>query len=143
MYRSDYILRVIERFARALIGVRNRLLKQGDESAESLPSIHEIATDAGLDLTVARSLDPRSLLMWLAPTGEIDAGRLWLMAELLYLEALRGRAERTDSWRGDAERALAIESKLEENWGPGLGLATPAERIRELREMLAAAPSRS
>lgn len=137
MYRTDYILRLIERFGRALIALRNQLLGQEDESAERLPTTREIAADAGLDLTVARSLDIASLLMWLAPTGVIDAPRLWLMAELLYLEALQGRAAGTTQWRADAERALAIAARLEGAWRPAEGLASGAERVTELREMLA------
>ena len=136
MYRRDYILKLIERLARALIAVRDQLMGRGAEPAEALPTIREMAADAGLDLTVARSLDPASLLMWLAPTGEIDAPRLWLMAELLYLEALQGRSEEGVQWRADAERALAIVSRLESEWRPAEGLATPAERGTELRQML-------
>ena len=135
MYRRDYILKLIERLARTLIALRDQLKGRRAEPAEALPTIREIAADAGLDLTVARSLDPASLLMWLAPTAEIDAPRLWLMAELLYLEALRGRSEDVQ-WRADAERALAIASRLEPDWRPAEGLATPAERVTELRQML-------
>ena len=136
MLRRDYILKLIERFAQALIALRNQLMGKGAGPAEALPTIREIAADAGLDLTVARALDPASLLMWLAPTADIDAPRLWLMAELLYLEALRGRSEEGLQWRADAERALAIASRLEPGWRPAEGLATPAERVTELRQML-------
>ena len=135
MYRRDYLLKLIARFAQALVALRDHLRGRGAEPAEALPTIREIAADAGLDLTIARSLDPVSLLIWLAPTGEIDTPRLWLMAELLYLEALQGRSQGVQ-WRADAERALAIASRLEPDWRPAEGLATPAERAMELRQML-------
>jgi hypothetical protein len=136
MYRRDYILRLIERFAEALIAIRNRLLKREADSGEVLRVVREIAADAGLDLTVARSLDPATLLMWLAPTGEIDEPRLWLMAELLYLEGLQARNTGSPAWRADFERALAIYSRLRSGWRPSDGLATPHERSAELRRLL-------
>src|SRR5687768_4870850 len=118
MYRHDYILRIIERFGRALTALRDRILGRTSDSGANTAEIQEIAEAAGLDLGVARSLDPAMLLMWLAPSGEADPGRLWLMAELLYLEALQGQIEATSRWRGDLERALAILDRLPSNWRP-------------------------
>jgi len=135
MYRRDYILRLIKRLAEALIAIHNKILKRETEGGEVLVLIREIAADAGLDLTVARSLDPATLLMWLAPTGEIDEPRLYLMAELLYLEGLQARNTGGLTWRADFERALAIYSRLPSGWQPSEGLATPHERSTELRRL--------
>jgi hypothetical protein len=136
VYRRDYVIRLIERLANALIALRNRILKREGESGEVLRLIREIAAEAGLDLTVARSLDPATLLMWLAPTGEIDEPRLWLMAELLYLEGLEGRNSGREGWRADLERAHAIYSRLPSGWRPSEALASPHERATELRRLL-------
>jgi hypothetical protein len=136
VYRRDYVLRLIERLAETLIALRNRILKREVESGDVLTLIREIAADAGLDLTVARSLDPATLLMWLAPTGEVDEPRLWLMAELLYLEGLEGRNQGSDVWRADFERSLAIYSRLPSGWRPSDALASPHERSTELRRLL-------
>jgi hypothetical protein len=69
MYRHDYILRLIERFGRALTALRDRILGRTADAATASAEIHEIAQAAGLDLGVARSLDPAMLLIWLAPAA--------------------------------------------------------------------------
>ena len=139
MYRHDYILRIIERFGRALTALRDRILRRTAESAMTVAEIQEIAQAAGLDLRIARSLDPGMLLMWLLPSGEADPGRLWLMAELLYLEGLRARSEGEQTWRGDFERSLTILGSLAPDWRPADGLASAGERALEIQSSLASA----
>jgi hypothetical protein len=133
MYRHDYILRLIERFGRALTALRDRLLRRTAEADTAEHEIQEIAAAAGLDLGVARGLDPAMLLMWLAPGGTPDPGRLWLMAELLYLEGLRGMAAGAPVWRGDLERAVVILESLPPEWRPGEPFASAGERVSEIR----------
>ena len=137
MYRHDYILRIIERFGRALTALRDRILGRTTESATTVAEIQEIAQAAGLDLGIARSLDPATLLMWLAPSGEPDPGRVWLMAELLYLEGVLAKGDGAPMWRGDLERALAILDRLPPEWRPGDQFASAAERADEIRAHLA------
>ena len=139
MYRHDYILRLIERFGRALMTLRDRILKRAARSDTVTAEIHEIARAEGLDLAVARTLDPAMLLMWLAPSAGPDPGRLWLMAELLYLEGLQGKTEDAPSWRGDLERALAIFEILPPAWRPGESFDTASERTNEIAEHLSRA----
>jgi hypothetical protein len=138
MYRRDFILRLIERFGRALMALRNRILKREAEAAPLQAEIQGIAHEAGLDLDLARRLDPRTLVMWLAPTGEVDEAKFWLLGELLYLEGLgaqeRGEAE---GGRDDMARAHAVFSKLPAGWRPGADLASAGERCQELAERLA------
>ncbi len=138
VYRHDYILRLIERFGQALTALRDRLLRRTTEDVTARVEIGEIAREAGLDLGVARSLDPSMLLMWLAPSGEPDPARLWLMAELLYLEGLHPRASGESSRRADLERALAIFDRLPQDWRPTDGFATAGERVEEIRTRLSA-----
>ncbi len=84
MYRRDYILRLIERFGQMLIALRNRILRREADADQARAEIHEMARSSGLDLDVARQLDPQTLLLWLAPGDDVDEPKLWLMAELLY-----------------------------------------------------------
>jgi hypothetical protein len=138
MYRRDYILRLIEQFGRILRALRDRILRREIETADLRAELYEIARQAGLDLEVARSLDPRMLLMWVAPTDEVDPARLWLLAELLYLEGLHAAAGgRADGGRHDFERALALCEQVPHDWQPGPGFATAGERTREIRQRLA------
>jgi len=136
MYRDDYILRLIERFGAALSALRDRILRRTREETAVTPEIHEIARQAGLDLDVARGLDPELLLMWLAPTGEPDPARLWLMAELLYLGGLHSKGSGAVQWRGDLQRALAVLRRVPPEWRPGDAFATAGERAEEISALL-------
>lgn len=137
MYRRDYILRLIERFGRMLIALRNRLLRREVETADVIAELSEIAQQAGLDLALARQLDPATLVLWLAPTDDVDEPKLWLMAELLYLEGLAARsARRGEEARRDFLRALALCSRLPTGWRPADDLATAGERTAELQRLL-------
>lgn len=137
MYRTDFILRLIEQLARTLIAVRNRILRRELTSQEVRAELHQVARDAGLDLDVARQLDPAMLLGWLAPMGEIDEPKLWLMAELLYLDALEAR-EGGERGAGSAgmRRALMLFKQLPADWKPSDDLTTAGARVAELERML-------
>jgi hypothetical protein len=137
MYQRDYILRLIERFGKTLIALRNRILKREQEQSITLAEIHEIATQAGLDYDVARRLDPSTLLMWLSPGGQTDPPRMWLMAELLYLEGLQARTSDPAAGRPDFERAQAIVATLPADWRPSDDFCTAGERAAELQGLLA------
>ena len=137
MYRRDYIIRLIEQFARILIALRDQILRRELTVEDLRREIHEIAQQAGLDLTLARQLDPQMLLMWLAPTGEIDEPKFWLMAELLYLEGMDAReAARDDRGAADLARAHAIFALLPADWRPAEGLASAAERCAEIAQLI-------
>jgi hypothetical protein len=136
MYRRDYILRLIERFGRMLIALRNRILRREIEAADVLAELRDIAQQAGLDLELARRLDPAMLVLWLAPTDDVDEPKLWLMAELLYLEGLHARSQVGGDARGDFARALSIFERLPPEWRPSDDLAAAGERVAELRRLL-------
>lgn len=137
MYRRDYILRLIERFGRMLIALRNRIFNREITEEDLRGEIHEIAREAGLDLNLARQLDPQMLLMWLSPTGEVDEPKFWLMAELLYLEGMEAvKASVGDAGRADLARARAIYGRLPAGWRPSENLASAGERCKEISILL-------
>jgi hypothetical protein len=139
MYRRDYIIRLIERFGKTLLALRNRLLglqPAGRSHAEAIEEIGEIARQAGLDLDIARRLDPAMLLAWLAPTDDVDSGRLWLMGELLYLTGLELRAAGQPQWQAEVERAHALFARLEPDWRPADDHAPAGARATETRRVL-------
>jgi len=141
MYSRDYVLRLIERFGRMLIALRNRILRREITAEELRREIHDIAQQAGLDLDLARRLDPQMLLMWLSPTGEIDEPKFWLMAELLYLEGMDAReAGAGDAARADFARARAILARLPADWRPAGSLASAGERGDEIEQLLEPRP---
>lgn len=133
MYRRDYILRLIERFAGMLIALRNRLLRRELQAHEARAEIGEIARAAGLDLDVARQLDPATLVLWLAPGDDVDEAKLWLMAELLYLEGLHADAGGDAAAAGAAfTRAHAVFTRLPPSWRPHDELPSAGERAAEI-----------
>jgi hypothetical protein len=138
MYRHDYVMKLIERFGAALISLRNRLLRREKEEIGVRAEIHEIAREAGLDITVARSLEPDSLLLWLSPVGQPDPAKLWLMAELLYLEGLEAKVSGERPWQQDLQRALAILVTLPSAWRPGNAFTAAGERAAEISALLTA-----
>lgn len=136
MYRHDYIIRLIERFGAALRTLRDVILRRQQDEQAVHAEVAEIARQAGLDLEVARTLDPEMLLMWLAPGGEPDPGKLWLMAELLYLEGLQVRASGDTGWENDLTRAVGLLARLEPHWRPADGFTPAGERLSEIRSLL-------
>jgi hypothetical protein len=135
VYRRDYILRLIERFGRMLIAIRNRILRREIDTADVVAELRDIAQQAGLDLALARQLDPATLAFWLAPTDDVDEPKLWLMAELLYLEGLQARSAGGE-WRSDFARALTIFGRLPADWRPDDDLAPAGQRVVELQQLL-------
>jgi hypothetical protein len=137
MFRQDYILRLIEQFGRALAALLAKIIGRQLSPAEVHAQIAVVAAQSGLSLDVARGLDPAMLLMWLAPRGDIDPGKFWLMAELLYLEGVQAREEGDDvRARADLERARVLLLKLEPDWRPQADLASARERLAEVESAL-------
>jgi hypothetical protein len=136
VYRRDYILRLIERFGQALRALRDRILKREVDAATVVAEIHDVAQEAGIDLDLARRLDPVSLSLWVAPGDDVDQPRLWLIAELLYLTGLQASVADPSAARGDFQRALTLHSRLPPDWKPSDGFVTAGERIAELRTLL-------
>lgn len=137
MYRRDYILRLIAQLARALIGLRDRLLKRDLVAVDAREEIGRIAMDAGIDLDLARRLDAGMLVAWLAPTADVDEAKLWLTAELLYLEGLSARSAGAEAEACALFRKVqAVLERVPRDWRPSDDLPTAGERLEEARERL-------
>ena len=114
MVQKDYILRMIEQMAAIVAALRRAILK-GDLSSWEAES-RGLATAAGLDLSLARVLEPEALLSLLSPDGRADPTRVWLAAELLYLEALSYQTEGdTEKANGMFAKAWVLYSSIPEN----------------------------
>jgi hypothetical protein len=139
--RRDYILRMIEQMGAVFARLRQMILGGGSGVEEEL---RKASGMAGVDLGTARVLDGESLLALLAPAGQPDATRIWVIAELLYLDGLdefqKGRpGSALASW----QKALKLYTVLD----PRIigGIPEAAERIPELErrveELLSSPPS--
>lgn len=137
MFRQDYIMRLIEQFARVLATLLHRIRGRQVSAEVARTEIAAIARQCGLDLDVARGLDSTMLRMWLAPRGEIDPGRFWLMGELLLIEGIQSREEGASAAaRADLQRALTVFSEIDPAWRPQPDLPSAGERVSEIRQAL-------
>jgi hypothetical protein len=137
MVQKDYILRQIEVLGAALIGIRKMILGGKAETADVESRLQEVSQQGGMALDLARASSPDTLHMLIAPTGEIEPGSCWLLAETLYLDGLQAQLV------GDGDRAADSLGKarmlffLLKPMGAFLvGFPEASERIREIDEQV-------
>lgn len=102
MDRRDYILRMIEQMGAVFARLREIIMGGHAEVEDELKLA---AHRSGVDLAMARALDPESLLGLLSAEGQPDPTRTWLFAELLAIDGLAAET------RGRLDQALALFQK--------------------------------
>jgi hypothetical protein len=137
MAQRDYLLRQIEALGQLLIAIRKMILGGEADGAAVESRLREAAGKGGMDLELARAATPETLRMLIAPTGEIEPGRCWLLAETLYLDGIRARLG------GDAQqevdslgKARMLFSLLAPMGAFLVGFPEAEERIREIDSMM-------
>lgn len=139
MVQRDYILRIIEQFGMMLIALRNRILGGAVDEAEVEDELAGLAGRAGLDMELLRGFSEDSLYMFATGGGELEPGRCWLMAELLYLDGLHaGQTARPREAAASLTKARMLYTLLEPGGGMLVGFPEAAERIEEIDALLAA-----
>jgi hypothetical protein len=139
MQQRDYILRLIEQMGAALIALRNRILGREAEPVAIWEELSGVAERTGFDLELLRGFSAETLRMLVSPTGEVEPGRCWLMAELLYLDGLQAEAEgRTEDAVAGLEKAFTLFHLIAPAGGMLVGLPEAGERMEEIEERLAA-----
>jgi hypothetical protein len=138
IHSRDYVLRLIERLGQLLRQVPGQLRDPAAVPGDLDDDVNEIALQAGFDLGLAIRLSEESLLMLVAPFGEVDSSRCRLLAELLYINGLQA-ARRGESSLAFANHSRAIHlyrmiriGEAEETSLPGV-----TERIMTLEAILA------
>jgi len=136
--QRDYILRLIEQAAAILRHLLQRVRERSVDSAGLRQDLQRASHLGGLDLDLLRLADPQSLLLIVAPAGEIDPSRVWLAAEILYLDALALDAD------GEAEAAIdrfgkaaALYPLVQPGWGLPTGFPEAATRLQDVESRLA------
>lgn len=143
MDRRDYIIRMIEQLGQVLLAIRNRILRGEVDASEVRETLTDVARQGGLDLDLARAMSPETLMMMVAPGGEVDPGRCWVLAEIFYLEGLEAEtADRPAEARAAYERAGFLYGLLDPVTGNLVGVEEAPERIEEIERRLAALPPR-
>ncbi|GMR13726.1 MAG: hypothetical protein BMS9Abin29_1941 [Gemmatimonadota bacterium] len=141
MAQTDWILRLIEQLGAALIVLRSMILggKVGREEVQG--RLQKAVGSIGFDLDLAKAASPETVRMLVAPTGDVEPGRCWLVAEVLYLDGLQAQME--DRWedaRSSFERALPLYGLLEPHGLLVAGLPEAEERMAEIEGRLAGLP---
>jgi hypothetical protein len=77
--------------------------------------------------------------MLVAPTGEIEPGRCWLLAETLYLDGLHeAQLSQEEAARDSLAKARMLFSLLRPMGAFLVGFPEAAERIREIDDLVEA-----
>lgn len=135
--QRDYILRMIEQIGEVLIALRRRILGQASQPADVEERLNAFAQTAGLDLELARAASPETLHMLVAPSGEADPSRSWLLAEFLYLDGLQAEVERRlEDARASFEKARMLYGLIEPGGVFLTGWPEAEERAAEISEKL-------
>lgn len=141
MPQRDYILRLIEQMGAALVALRNKILGRKVDREKIYQEMTGLAGQTGFDLELLRGFTADTLHMLVAPTGEVEPARCWLMAEIIYLDGLQAEVEERFE---DAATALGKARLLYTLIGPGggllVGLPEAAERIADVDTRLAGFP---
>ena len=137
MSQRDWILRVIEQMGVVLAALRAKLLGGAPLDAADRLRLDEVVGRVGLDPALARAASADTLQLMIAPTGEVDPTRSWVLAEALYVEGLDAElAGDPDLARASFRTALLLYRLVE----PGsvfTGLTEATDRIRDIEMRLA------
>jgi hypothetical protein len=141
MDRRDYIMRLIEQVGQALIALRRRILAREATATETREELRAAARAGGLDFDLARAMTSETLMMMVAPGGEVDPGRCWLLAEMFYLEGVEAELTgRVVEARDSLQRAAFLFGMLQPIAGNLVGLPEATPRIEEIERRLTGLP---
>jgi len=137
MAQRDYILRIIEQMGQVLIELRNQILGRTASPKDVADGLERVAAQTGIDLSLARSATPETLQMLVAPTGEVEPGRCWLVAEMMAVDGLEAEMEQRDAEAvASYERALALFSLIEPGGAFLVGFPEASQRVAELEDRI-------
>lgn len=137
MDRRDYIMRLIEQAGQALIALRDRILGREASAGEVRDALRQAALLGGLDYDVAKAMTAETLAAMVAPAGEVEPGRCWVLAETFYLDGLEaslgGRSAEAREMLG---RARLLYGLLRPLAGNLVGVPEADVRIAEIERRL-------
>ena len=142
MTQRDYILRQIEMLGAALAAIR-KMIVGGEASASEVEGrLQSVSEQGGMALDLARAASPDTLRMLIAPTGEIEPGACWLLAESLYLDGLyAGQVGTMDRALDSLAKARMLFSLLKPMGAFLVGFPEADSRIQEIDALVDSWPS--
>ena len=137
MTSRDYLLRQIEMLGQILVAIRKLILGGEASDSEIQARLQEVSGKAGMDLELARAATPDTLRLLIAPSGEIEPGKCWLMAESLLLDGIQSRHVGDEDRSQDSLRKARMLFSLLAPMGAFLvGFPEGKERMQEIDEFL-------
>ena len=136
MVQRDYILRIIEQLGAMLIELRKAILGGGADSGTVEATLRQAASQAGMELDLARAAAPESLHAMIAPAGEVEPTRCWVLAEMFLTD---GAHQLAQGRTVEAERAFTKARTLFALVGTDAliaGYPEANDRIREIDALL-------
>jgi hypothetical protein len=138
LHSRDHILRIIEQLSREVARVLDGLLRDTGREVQAGEALERVATQAGLDLELARRLAPESLHLMIERAGEVSPEHCWLLAEILYVDGVRA------SGAGNAalaercfRRARYLYCLVRPEWSTAVPLPAAPDRLSDLELRLA------
>ena len=137
MSQRDYILRMIEQAAAVLKALIDRLRGREVTRDEVLTDLKRAAFLGNLDLDLLRVLEPNAVRMMAMQLGQSDPSRIWLAAEMMYLDGLSGDAEGNDLMaRSSFSKALMLYGMVEPTVMLPGGFPEVVQRMEEIKARL-------
>ncbi|MDE2754302.1 MAG: hypothetical protein OXI83_17145 [Gemmatimonadota bacterium] len=144
MAQRDYILRLIEELGAALIALRNAILGGGAPPGKVEATLRRAASEAGMELELARAVSAEALPAMVAPTGEVEPARCWVLAEALMTDGVNRLHEGEPELARSSLAKAAVLFRLVAPWGAYLtGFPEASERIAEIEGLLRTAEEAS
>lgn len=138
MVQRDYILRIIEELGAVLIALRKAILGGSARATEVEDNLRRAAGAAGMDLDLARAASIDALPAMMAPTGEVEPARCWLLAEVLMTDGMRQlHGGETGRARSSLAKAAALFRLVAPLGAYLTGFPEADERIAEIEGVLA------
>lgn len=135
--QRDYILRQIEEAGSVLRTVLARILGRTAKTDETAFELRRAAQMGGLDFELLRACDPATARLIVEQAAAADPSRLWLAAEMLYVEGMGERTERGGT-AGEANltKAYLLYGLVKPTIRLPGGFPEATDRMREIEDLL-------
>lgn len=137
MPSRDYIIRQIEQIGIVLRAILQMVLRREAAPGEIRAQLQGVLQQVGFDIDIALVADADTLVRMVAPTGEVDPTRTWLVAEAMYLDGLDAAlGDRSDEARLTLEKAHRLFHMLDAGTPIASGFPEARERVADIEDRL-------